>query len=73
MALRPEGIVFHGFAGSKDRSHTVAACEAAREAGFAALRLNLYGHGESGGAEEAVVRKASGTTEDAIRRSKLWF
>ena len=28
---------------------TVAACEAMREAGFATLRFDLYGHGESGG------------------------
>lgn len=45
----PLVIVLHGFTSSKDRSHTVAACEAMREAGFATLRFDLYGHGESGG------------------------
>ncbi len=46
----PLVIVLHGFTSSKDKGHTVAACEAMRQAGFATLRLDLYGHGESGGA-----------------------
>ena len=45
----PLVIVLHGFTSSKDRVHTAAACEAMREAGFATLRFDLYGHGESGG------------------------
>ena len=45
----PLVIVLHGFTSSKDRPHTLAACEAMHEAGFAALRFDLYGHGESGG------------------------
>ena len=45
----PLVIVLHGFTSSKDRTHTIAACEAMREAGFATLRFDLYGHGESGG------------------------
>ena len=45
----PLVIVLHGFTSSKDRPHTLAACEAMREAGFATLRFDLYGHGESGG------------------------
>lgn len=45
----PLVLVLHGFTSSKDRPHTVAACEAMREAGFATLRFDLYGHGESGG------------------------
>ena len=48
-ARGPLVIVLHGFTSSKDRPHTVAACEAMREAGFATLRFDLYGHGESGG------------------------
>ena len=45
----PLVIVLHGFTSSKDKGHTVAACEAMRQAGFATLRFDLYGHGESGG------------------------
>ena len=45
----PLVLVLHGFTSSKDRPHTIAACEAMREAGFATLRFDLYGHGESGG------------------------
>ena len=45
----PLVIFIHGFTSSKDRPHNVAACEAMREAGFATLRLDMYGHGESGG------------------------
>ena len=45
----PLVIVLHGLTSSKDRPHTVAACRAMREAGFATLRFDLYGHGESGG------------------------
>ena len=46
----PLVIVLHGFTSNKDKPHTLAACEAMREAGFATLRFDLYGHGESGGA-----------------------
>ena len=45
----PLAIVLHGFTSNKDKGHTLAACEAMREAGFATLRFDLYGHGESGG------------------------
>ena len=53
---RPEGsgkcplvIQLHGFTGAKDRPHNLLAAETMREAGFATLRFDLYGHGESGG------------------------
>lgn len=53
---RPEGtgpcplvIVLHGFTSAKDRPHTILAAEAMRAAGFATIRMDLYGHGESGG------------------------
>ena len=42
-------IVLHGFTSAKDRPHTIQAAEAMREAGYATLRFDLYGHGESGG------------------------
>ena len=45
----PLVICLHGFTSSKDRSHNVLAAEAMRDAGFATLRFDLYGHGESGG------------------------
>ena len=45
----PLVIFLHGFTSGKDRPHNVASCEAMREAGFATLRMDLYGHGESGG------------------------
>jgi len=45
----PLAIVLHGFTSTKEKPHTLAACEAMREAGFATLRFDLYGHGESGG------------------------
>ena len=45
----PLVIVLHGFSSSKEKGHTIAACEAMQEAGFATLRFDLYGHGESGG------------------------
>ena len=45
----PLVIQLHGFTGTKDRPHNLLAAEAMREAGFATLRFDLYGHGESGG------------------------
>ena len=45
----PLAIVIHGFTSAKERPHTIAACEAMRDAGCATLRMDMYGHGESGG------------------------
>lgn len=42
-------ILLHGFTSSKDRQHNIRAAFAMRDAGFATLRFDLYGHGESGG------------------------
>ena len=47
---RPLVIQLHGFTSSKDREHNLLAAAAMRSAGFATLRFDLYGHGESGGA-----------------------
>lgn len=47
---RPLAIVLHGFTSNKDKPHMIRTCEAMWEAGFATLRVDLYGHGESGGA-----------------------
>ncbi len=45
----PLVIFLHGFTSTKDRPHNMACCAAMRSAGFATLRMDLYGHGESGG------------------------
>ena len=42
-------ILLHGFTSSKDRPHNIRTAAAMRDAGFATLRIDLYGHGESGG------------------------
>ena len=53
---KPEGadacplvILLHGFTSAMDRPHNLLAAAAMREAGFATLRFDLYGHGTSGG------------------------
>ena len=53
---KPEGvdscplvILLHGFTSAMDRPHNLMAAAAMREAGFATLRFDLYGHGTSGG------------------------
>ena len=45
----PLVIFLHGFTSGKDKPHNIASCRAMREAGFATLRLDMYGHGESSG------------------------
>ena len=45
----PLVIFIHGFTSSKEKPHSIAACEAMRDAGCATLRMDMYGHGESGG------------------------
>ncbi len=45
----PMVICLHGFTGSKESPHNVLASRAIQEAGYASLRVDLYGHGESGG------------------------
>lgn len=42
-------LIIHGFTGHMEETHIVAAAEAAVEVGFAALRVEMYGHGMSGG------------------------
>lgn len=47
---QPLAVILHGFTGNKDERHILAVCQTLRECGFATLRLDLYGHGRSGGA-----------------------
>ena len=42
-------IILHGLTGYKEEPHLAALAEMCREIGFASLRPDLYGHGESGG------------------------
>ncbi|MBQ5758349.1 MAG: alpha/beta fold hydrolase [Clostridia bacterium] len=42
-------IVFHGLTGDMEERHITAVAEAANREGFASLRVELYGHGKSGG------------------------
>ncbi|MBQ2657611.1 MAG: hypothetical protein IJF87_03450 [Erysipelotrichaceae bacterium] len=37
-------IVVHGFTGNMEEEHIVAAAKTALEIGFAALRVEMYGH-----------------------------
>ncbi|MBQ8972600.1 MAG: alpha/beta fold hydrolase [Clostridia bacterium] len=48
----PLVIVIHGFTGHMEERHIIAVTEAINEAGFAALRVDMYGHGHSDGAFE---------------------
>ncbi len=45
----PLVIVVHGFTGNMEERHIVGVSDAIREAGFATLRVEMYGHGKSGG------------------------
>lgn len=45
----PLVIVLHGFTGHMEERHILAVAEAVNEIGYAALRVELYGHGQSGG------------------------
>lgn len=46
----PLVIVIHGFTGHMEEDHIVAAAKACREQGYATLRAEMYGHGQSEGA-----------------------
>lgn len=45
----PLCIVIHGFTGHMDEEHILGTARAIRAAGIATLRVNMYGHGNSGG------------------------
>ena len=45
----PLAIISHGFTGNMEERHILAAAACFRDLGFATLRVELYGHGQSGG------------------------
>ncbi|MCR5803878.1 MAG: alpha/beta fold hydrolase [Clostridia bacterium] len=45
----PLVIVIHGFTGHMEEDHIVAAAMACRDQGYATLRVEMYGHGQSEG------------------------
>ncbi|MBR2257871.1 MAG: alpha/beta fold hydrolase [Blautia sp.] len=45
----PLVIIIHGYTGHMEEAHITAVARAATESGFAALRVELYGHGGSDG------------------------
>ena len=45
----PLAIVVHGYTGDMEEPHIIAAAEAIRRTGCATLRVEMYGHGKSGG------------------------
>ena len=45
----PLVIVVHGFTGDMEEEHIIETAKAATSVGYAALRIEMYGHGKSGG------------------------
>ena len=45
----PLVIVVHGYTGDMEEAHIVGVAQAMNEAGFATLRVEMYGHGKSDG------------------------
>lgn len=45
----PLCIVIHGFTGHMEETHIIAAAKTLNECGIASLRVEMYGHGQSGG------------------------
>lgn len=67
----PLVIILHGITGNQEERHIVGVADAFVEAGFGALRLDLYGHGESEGLfSEHTLSKWINNTLDAIMFAK---
>lgn len=48
----PLCIIIHGFTGNSEEPHLLAVAETMRRNGIATLRVDMYGHGKSGGSFE---------------------
>ena len=67
----PLALVFHGFTGHMEERHIQAVCRAMNEIGFATLRVELYGHGQSDGTfEEHTLYKWVSNALDAVTYAK---
>lgn len=68
-------IIFHGFTGQMEERHIVAVKDAASRAGYAALRVDLYGHGASGGnfADHTILKWLNQAMELVAYAKKLPF
>ena len=49
LSKSPLCILIHGFTGHMEENHIIAAMKAMVECGVAVLRVEMYGHGKSGG------------------------
>lgn len=45
----PLAVILHGITGNRQERHITGVADALRQTGFSTLRMDLYGHGESGG------------------------
>ena len=67
----PLMIISHGFTGNMEEPHIAAVAETVRALGFAALRVELYGHGRSGGSfHDHDIRKWVDELDAVIDRCK---
>ena len=77
----PLMIISHGFTGHMEERHILAVSETVRALGFASLRVELYGHGHSGGTfhDHDILKWVSELTQiiDRMRRldfvSEIWL
>lgn len=61
---QPLVILVHGFTGHMEERHILAVARTLQEIGYGVLRLELYGHGQSGGSFTTMTLKSG---------SRSWF
>ncbi len=67
----PLAIVIHGFTGHMEERHIIAVSEAMNQVGVATLRVEMYGHGQSGGKfEDHTLYKWATGALDAVDYAK---